>query len=126
MLLSELIGQRVRVHKNLHRGDWSVTVRGKVVANVPTVTLGDVSFHNCESMRVRWCINRHRRKVVGWAIGTVLEEKNPSSSLASELTYNPLESSEFRTRADNQPVKHCQVVVFTETRGAIAQGKIER
>jgi hypothetical protein len=48
-----LNGTKVRVHRNLHRGDWSVTIKGKVVANVEEITLQDCTFYVCESTRVR-------------------------------------------------------------------------
>jgi hypothetical protein len=58
----------VRVHRNLHRGDWSVTIKGKVVAHVETITLRNVTFYVSQATRRRVLEAR------GLAIAQLLDE----------------------------------------------------
>lgn len=39
-----LVGKRVRAHWNLHLKMWSVLIKGKVVAHLPSLALCDVQF----------------------------------------------------------------------------------
>lgn len=64
------IGQKVRVHKNLHRGDWSITVRGRVVAHVASICFADVTFKIRETARLQ-VIERRCRQVHAWCEGVV-------------------------------------------------------
>ena len=66
------IGMRVRCHKNLHNGMWSITQRGKVIAYVTDVVLADVTFVYYETLRVK-CVAMRRRKVCAWAQGGTLD-----------------------------------------------------
>jgi len=114
---------RVIVYKNLHRGDWTVaqltgrTSCGKVLDHRTEVTLTDVTFYVCQSMRAK-VVARQRRKVHAWAIGT-LAESPPAGSPVS-LTYNPYVADHFQQRADGTPVHRADAVHFTATDGAVA------
>lgn len=90
-----LYGQRVRVHLNLHRGDWSICSprNGNVMAYAPTVTLYDVTFKVSESMRQRVIANQ-RRKVHAWAFGELVTTE-PIREHGAVLTYNPYRGPKF-------------------------------
>lgn len=104
-MTEQLVGRRVKVHLNLHRGDFTIspTSGGKVLANVDDVTITDVRFHVSESMRQRWCVDKGIRKVHAWAIGTVTAvNTDPDISGRRRLTYNPFRSADFTV--DGEPV----------------------
>ena len=69
--LAALVGERVQVYRNLRRGDWSVRVKGRVVAHVPEVTLATVRFVVSEAGRQR-VLRRKERSVHAWAEGEVV------------------------------------------------------
>jgi hypothetical protein len=121
------IGERVRVHKNLQRGDWSVTVGGVVVASVDRIVLADVTFRYWVGGRERVLASaasgRPRRRVCAWAEGVVAAL--PADTLTRVLLhYDPYESAEFRERATGRSVRACEYVEFTAGAGAIACGRI--
>lgn len=121
-------GERVRVHLNLHRGDWSVTgvtgaERGKVIANVASIALADVTFYVCEPMRLR-SLAQGRRKVHGWAQGVVVDARAPLPEGAVEITYRPFDYGTFVTREGARPVARCEVVEFCGDRRAVARGAV--
>jgi len=108
---------RVRCHKNLHRGDWSITVKGKVVAHVAEIILRDVRFIVRESARLR-VIARKCREVHAWVEGDVLESC-PEGRRVS-LTYNPYLADSFVERESGKPAHDGITVHFTKTEGAVA------
>lgn len=108
------IGDKVRVHKNLHRGDWSVTVNGKVVAHVSEICLSGISFKVRETTRQR-VIAKRCRGVHAWIEGTV--SSVPRGNWVP-ITYNPYRAAEFTTR-EGKPVEACAYVHFTAA-GAFA------
>ena len=107
------IGTAVRVHKNLRRGDWSVTVRGKVVAHVPSVTLANVTFKVSEKRRLA-VIAMHAREVHAWCEGTIAAPL-PASMPRVPITYNPFRCGSFHRRDNGEPLTACQFVEFTDT-----------
>lgn len=118
------IGTRVRCHKNLQRGDWSITVRGKVVANVPAITLLNVTFKywtgGYERIQAAAQAGHPRRRVCAWAEGIIASET--PAGVRTPITYNPYRSDKFTTRT-GQPIEFCAAVEFT-TCGAFAVGEI--
>jgi hypothetical protein len=118
------VGTRVRVHKNLQRGDWSVTVAGKVVANVDAITLAGVTFHYWQGGHDRimaaHAAGKPRRRVYAWACGTVAAL--PQGLPATEIALSPYRSGgRFTTRA-GAPVAHAEYVAFGA--GAVALGAV--
>lgn len=115
---------RVICYRNLHRGDWTVaaltgrTSCGKVIGHHASVTLTDVTFYVCQSMRDK-VVARQRRKVHAWAIGTLVEDKTPPAGAVS-LTYNPYVADHFQQRCDGAPVHRADAVHFTPAHGAVA------
>lgn len=120
---------KVRVHLNLHRGDWSITsvtgaTRGKVIENRERVVLRDVTFYVCESMRQK-TIAMHRRKVHGWAQGELVEADPKNLPVPrTAITYRPFDYRTFVTREGAKPVSHCEYVEFRPDRIAMAHGHI--
>lgn len=118
---TDLVGKRVKVHLNLHRGDFTIspTSGGKVLANVDDVTITDVRFHVSESMRQRWCVDRGIRKVHAWAIGTVVAvNTDPDTSSRRRLSYNPFRCGDFTV--EDTPVTTAPEVVFRDRAGWVA------
>lgn len=114
-ILDSRVGQRVKVHLNLHRGDWSVSeIRtGTVLCNVTDITLRDVTFRVSPSMRER-VIRTKRRKVHAWAYGTVTSfDASPDVTGQREVSYNPYAGPTFYIRDDANPVTELPVVTFT-------------
>jgi hypothetical protein len=116
-----LTGTWVRCHRNLRRGDWSITVAGKVVAHVPEIILGDVSFRVREKARLE-VVRRHCRQVHAWALGTVIADC-PAAAPRTPITYNPFRSASFIERDRGTPVTACDYVHFTRE-GAVAVGRM--
>lgn len=124
-----LIGQQVRCHKNLHRGDWSITVKGKVVAHLQAVTLRDVTFIVSQATRDK-VLQKHCRAVHAWCVGTVTVPLPalPSQFLGdvtfghfTEVTYNPYRAGTFTTR-DGTPVQHADYMLFAADGKAYGAG----
>lgn len=107
------IGQKVRVHKNLHRGDWSITVRGRVVAHVASICLADVTFKIRETARLQ-VIERRCRQVHAWCEGVVCALPQGDRT---PITYNPYRCGSFTTR-NGKPLAHCEIVHMTTDRGS--------
>jgi hypothetical protein len=107
------IGTQVRVHKNLRRGDWSVTVRGRVVAHVPAITLANVTFKVSEARR-QAVIKQHAREVHAWCEGTIAAPL-PAAMPRVAITYNPFRCGSFHRRDNGTPLAACQFVEFTDS-----------
>ena len=107
-----MVGARVRVHLNLHRGDWSVTVGGKVVANVDSIALDGVTFRywqgGIDYILARAAAGKPRRRVVAWAEGTIALPANLSRAAA--LRFNPYRCRHFTV--DGMPVEGAAYVAF--------------
>ena len=114
-------GQRVRCHKNLHRGDWSISVNGRVVAHVPEIVLANVTFKIRETARQR-VIAKKCREVHAWAEGE--SALAPQSGSPLPISYNPYRVATFVARETGEPVLACEFVRFTASSGAMAIGKV--
>jgi hypothetical protein len=109
---------RVTVHKNLQRGDWSISQKGLVISNQSDCWLSDVTFYVCESMRQR-VIERKRRKVHAWARGQI-SDAPVNAGEGFPISYNPYVSDKFTLRGSTVPIESARYVHFTADRGAIA------
>jgi hypothetical protein len=90
---------RVRVHWNLHRGGYSVTVKGRVVATPASVCLTDVRFVVSDASLARMR-RLGRRKVVAWAEGTVCDCarcpcSDPGTATPVRVSFNPWKADRF-------------------------------
>lgn len=106
------IGDKVRVHRNLHRGDWSVTVRGIVVCNVASIALADCHpvywQGGFDYIEARKAIGKPRRRVVAWIEGRIAESENTARA-ALRLDF---ERRQFVL--EGAPLVHCERVEFDE------------
>jgi hypothetical protein len=114
--MTALLGLRVRVHKNLHRGDWSVTQKGRVIAHLPELVLADVTFRVSEATRQR-VLRKRQRAVHAWAEGTVVDAA-PDCSVS--VTYNPYRCASFTIRHDDSPIHRAAFCHFTPGDGVFA------
>jgi hypothetical protein len=94
------------VHYNLRKGGFSVTINGRVVANVQDITLtGPVRFQVEKSgpARIR---RRGRREVVARADGVIKAiRSSPDITGMRQVTFNAERGDTFETVDDRQPIK---------------------
>jgi hypothetical protein len=107
----------IRCHRNLHRHDWSLTVKGRVYAHVSEIILRDVRFIVRESARLR-VIERQCREVHAWAEGEIAASW-PIDARRVSISYNPYVSKYFFELATGNAVLSCPWVHFTAHEGAI-------
>lgn len=108
------VGQRVRVHVNLHRGDFSVAEprTGTVITNVDDIVLTDVTFRH-QPKCVERVVARNRRKVCAYAVGRVAEiNTSPDVTDGREVSYNPFRREDFHRKDTGETVTHADLVVF--------------
>lgn len=103
--------ERVRVHWNLHRGGYSITVRGIVVEQPAAVTLRDVHFVVSAKGLARMR-RLGRRKVVAWATGMVVPEPERFPVDAPTVTFNPWRGDTFTVRETGEPITGARCVAF--------------
>lgn len=117
-------GQRVRCHLNLHRGDWSITVKGRVVAHVAEIALADVVFHVRARARER-VVAKRCREVHAWAIGTIVDTVALPDMPRIPISYNPYKAATFVVRDSGEPIARCDYALFTANKAAFAVGEKE-
>lgn len=109
--MSELqVGDRVRVHLNLHRGDFSVgdPRTGLIRDNVAAITLSSVTFRVQPSMLARIRVMK-RRKVCAYAIG-IIESLEDDGQRGPRITFNPFRTDTFEV--DGEPIHEADSVSF--------------
>lgn len=122
-----MIGELVRVHLNLHRGDFSITdpKSGRVMASCDDVTLSGVTFKVSETTRQR-VIAKQRRRVHAWALGTLVAvDAKPRVDGLELITYNPYRAPTFTTLAGT-PVTEAKEVVFVDRYGHLMETRYFR
>src|SRR5215472_10357626 len=107
----ELIGERVRVHFNLHRGDYVISQRGRVVAYAERVTLAGAEFVVSDARRRR-VLASGQRSVHAYIWGTLIDCRPRDLFGATRVTYNPRRDFSFvnaltGARIDTAPTVHC-------------------
>lgn len=111
------LGQRIRVHWNLHLHLFSVTAAGRVIAHVPAVMLDDVEFRVQPGglARVR---DGGRRLVCAYATGIFTGQPIPPVDPAAmtRVSFNPHRDDTF-VDGGGQPVRHAARAIFTGGRG---------
>jgi len=102
---------RVRVHWNLHRGGYSVTVKGRVVDTPAAVCLRNVRFVVSDAglARIR---KLGRRKVVAWAEGELCSPVEAPAG-APTVTFNPWKGDRFVIRETGAPIDQASCVRFS-------------
>jgi hypothetical protein len=101
----------MRVHRNLNRACWSVTVRGEPVRHVDAFALSGVRFIVSAAGRAR-VLTRNVRAVHAWADGEACDIPTDTGALVP-VSYNPYRSGAFLRRDNGAPVHSAHLVVFT-------------
>jgi len=100
----------MRVHRNLNKKCWSLTVKGEKVRHVDSFALADVTFVVSAATRAR-VLREQVRAVHAWAQGEACEAPASLEGMV-KVTYNPYRCGSF-TRADNgEPVEGAALAVF--------------
>lgn len=110
-------GDRVRVHYNRHRGDFSVVspTTGRVICNVPTITLRDVEFRVGQAGRTR-AVREGCRNVHAYAVGIVETTEAREVAELVPVTYNPHRAAHFHVKDyPGAPVRSAHRVTFAES-----------
>ena len=105
---------RVRVHFNLHRKDFSVVdpATRRVIANVPDITLQDVTFKVSEKGRQR-VLKAKVRSVHAYALGAAYHGPRLDIADLVQCTYNPYRAGHFHIVGHpNKPIWQAKVAVF--------------
>lgn len=104
------VGDRVRVHLNLHRGDFSVgdPKTGLIIDNVDTITLRSVTFRVQPSMLLKIQMSK-RRKVCAYAIG-IIDSLDDDGQRSERISFNPFRSDTFECAGE--PIHTADRVVF--------------
>lgn len=124
---TELVGERVRVHLNLHRGDFSISdpKTGKVWASADDVTLSGVTFTVSETTRQR-VLAKNRRRVHAWAVGTLVgADLKPNVDGLETITYNPYRAGTFTLPGD-RPITEAKEVAFANRYGYLMESRYFR
>jgi hypothetical protein len=110
-------GDRMRVHVNLHRGNFSVMDprTGRVVAGVDDITLADVAFR-VQPAGLRRIRRERQRAVCAYAIGTVVAVgTQPDVTGCDRVSFNPYKGDTFM--CNGEPVLTAPAVVFRDRSG---------
>lgn len=114
-------GLRVRVHVNLHKGNFSVVDprTGRVLTNVSDVVLSDVTFRHQPA-----CVERIAREgvraVCAYAVGTLVSWDSGPAETAVRVAYNPFRRPDFHRADTGETVSTAARVVFTGRRAFLA------
>ncbi len=100
----------MRVHRNLNKACWSLTVRGERVKHVDAFALCGVRFIVSEKQRQR-VLARKVRAVHAWADGTECPVPATVSALV-EVRYNPFRAGTFTRGDTGEPVTSAALVIF--------------
>lgn len=118
----DLEGVRVKVRKNIVQDDYSVLVKGKVVARMNRVVLKDVVFKVSASGNAR-ARQERQRNVHAFAEGVfVVDDEVLLTPSWEAVTYNHNLHTEFVTKTDGREVKKASLALFVTGRGALVHG----
>jgi hypothetical protein len=101
----------MRVHRNLNRACWSLTVRGERVRHVAAWALAGVRFIVSVAGRAR-VLARNTRDVHAWAEGAAVPVPADLTGLVA-VTYNPHRAGQFTRRDTGEAVTTARLAVFT-------------
>lgn len=102
---------RIRVHKNLNRDCWSITIRKEPVRHVDAVALTGAEFKVSAAGRER-SLRIRKRAVHAWCVGEQADVPEDLGGLV-EVSYNPWKAGHFYRRDTGEPVTAAALVVFT-------------
>mgnify|MGYP006273499577 CR=1 FL=1 len=114
-----LVGRKVRVHRNLHTGGYSISVRGRVKAHVDSVTLCNAKFVVRPSGQAR-ARREQVKNVHAFVEGTITDliETVPEDFevhgtwIPWRFSYNPYKNDTFVLGKDT-PLTTALVVLLT-------------
>src|SRR5262245_58656275 len=98
-----------RVHRNLNKKCWSVSVRGERVRHVDAFALAGVRFVVSAAGRAR-VLSKKVRAVHAWAQGEPCEAPADRSGML-KVSYNPFRAGSF-TREGGEPVVSVSLAVL--------------
>jgi hypothetical protein len=121
----ELIGERVKVYRNLHLATFSVMVDGKVVMHADYIRLRDCEFVIQKGGQERTRA-KMRKRVHAYVSGTLVsfldsEEAAPKARLPHTIVYNPFVNDTFVDKESGREVSTAAEVELLGTR-AYAKG----
>jgi len=108
-----VLGQKVRVYRNLNNGRISVQFyqnkAWRVAGHVTDLIIEDVKFHVSEKARQRVIIEQCKN-VHAWGQGTLVR---PSTEIHAPipLGYNPYKNATFVERGTKNPILQCKHLV---------------
>lgn len=117
-----LVGERVRIYRNLHNGLMSVQAKvngnWRVVGHTSNIDLRDVTFKVSEAGRKR-VIQNARKTVHAYLVGTVTEFYLYDCSEMWIVSYNPKKAPQFYIVANQRhiyaanycSIRDCKVAV---------------
>lgn len=82
-----LVGEKVRVHVNLHNGCYVITHKGKVAGYVKSLTLADVT-PKISMSGYKKCKDEQQRNVHAFLEGTLISMSASTPSGWEQITYN--------------------------------------
>jgi hypothetical protein len=110
--LPHLVGQKVRVYRNLRNRCFSVQIGGRVIAHAKSIALSDATFKVSEASRQR-VLKSGRKNVHAFVIGTVLPaESGQVLDAVRQVTYNPYSSSSFKDCKSQIPITSAKTAVL--------------
>jgi hypothetical protein len=113
-----LIGKKVKVYRNLHKGMWSVVdaSTGRVAFHAATLSVSNAEFRVSLKVRER-VVMRGRKEVHAKVVGTLdsvgVDLKKVPRSL-KKASYNPYKAPFFFLMEDMARVDESPLVVFDE------------
>ena len=115
MNLDSYIGQRVQVYRNLHKGAFSVRVKGLVVGYCDSARLAGCEFKVGEVARQR-VLERKCRSVHAYVVGTLVSAQNGEQEAADffRVSYNPFVRGDFFNKATGAAITLAGEVVVRD------------
>ena len=105
--LSNIVGQQVKVYKNLNNGKISIKMKvdgkEKVVGYADKVTLKNVTFKVQEGGRQR-VIKERQKNVHAFVCGELVAIDGLKLELGSIFTYNPYNNAQFVDRNNGREI----------------------
>lgn len=116
--MTELLGERVFVYRNLHRKCYSVKSlkTGRVIAHVDSIDLVNVTFKVSEAGRQR-VLKTRQKNVHAGVVGYIADVSLLCQS--TKVTYNPYKWTSFVRKDDESSIKSAKIAVI-DASGIIA------
>ncbi|GGJ42337.1 hypothetical protein GCM10008938_30570 [Deinococcus roseus] len=109
----------VKVAKNLHKRQYSLREKGRVVGYASTLTLQHCTFEVNETTRQR-VMRRGQKEVHAFVVGDRIADQ-PVPAEAVQIGYNPFLQGQFFRKDSGAAIQHALEVYFTP-QGVFALG----